>query len=72
MSEHFDARRFGAAILVERQRRGLNLRDAAEESGVAFNTLSRIERGADMHIQTAAALAVWAGLRLDAFVGGQP
>lgn len=35
----------GDALRAERRRRRLSLRDLADEIGVSFNTLSRVERG---------------------------
>ena len=35
----------GEALKAERRRRRLSLRDLADEVGVSFNTLSRVERG---------------------------
>ena len=35
----------GRLVLDERQRRGLSLREAAEEIGIPFNTLARVEKG---------------------------
>jgi transcriptional regulator with XRE-family HTH domain len=35
----------GKALRAERRRRRLSLRDLADEIGVSFNTLSRVERG---------------------------
>lgn len=35
----------GLSLRAERRRRGISLRDLADETGVSFNTLSRVERG---------------------------
>lgn len=35
----------GVALRAERRRRRMSLRDLADEIGVSFNTLSRVERG---------------------------
>lgn len=49
----------GARLLAERERRGIGLRQAAEETGVSFNTLSRIERGHDCRYSHALAVLAW-------------
>lgn len=42
-----------------RRFRGLNLRDAGEQSGVGFNTLSRVERGMSCSVPNAIAILRW-------------
>ena len=44
-----------------RQTRGLGLRVAAEEAGVSFNTLARVEAGHVPDIETFSRLAHWVG-----------
>lgn len=46
-------------VTTVRRMRGLSLRDAAKESGVAFTTLSRIERGGDASMSSLRALLLW-------------
>jgi transcriptional regulator with XRE-family HTH domain len=40
-----ESERFGRNVRAWRQARGLSLRAAAEEIGIAFSTLDRLERG---------------------------
>lgn len=42
-----------------RRLRGLSLRDAADEIGVAFNSLSRFERGQDILLSNAVSVLRW-------------
>lgn len=42
-----------------RRLRGLSLRAAADEIGVAFNSLSRFERGQDVLLSNAVAVLKW-------------
>jgi transcriptional regulator with XRE-family HTH domain len=42
-----------------RDRKGIALRDAAEESGVSFNALSRIERWTPPSVENLRKLLVW-------------
>lgn len=51
----------GLRLKAERTRRGVGLRQAAEETGVSFNTLSRIERGRDCWHRHALAIDAWVG-----------
>jgi predicted transcriptional regulator len=49
-----------AAVKLARRSRRLNLREAAEQSGVSFNTLSRIERGCgNCSLANLRSLLVW-------------
>ncbi len=47
-----------------RQRDGLSLRRAAEQSGVSFNTLARVEKGRIPDLLTLQRLLAWLGLSL--------
>jgi hypothetical protein len=49
----------GQRIRLEREARGLSLRAAAEEIGISFNTLLRIERGNDCRDSNARAVRRW-------------
>ena len=53
--------RLGEALRVERRRRRLSLRDLADEIGVSFNTLSRIERGHVPELKTYDRIVKWLG-----------
>jgi hypothetical protein len=46
-----------------RRSRGLNLRDAGQQSGVGFNTLSRVERGMACTVPNAVAILRWLDTR---------
>lgn len=54
-------------VSEERRRRGLSLRAAAEESGVPFNTLARVEKGFLPDLQNFGRLLTWLGLEPDIF-----
>ena len=57
---------FGQRIRHERQRRGWNMRTlSAKTGGVSINTISRAERGADVTLSNAIAMAAALGLELD-------
>ncbi|MHB1098910.1 MAG: helix-turn-helix domain-containing protein [Burkholderiales bacterium] len=43
----------------ERRVRGLSLRDVADQSGVTFSTVSRVENGSGCHLRNAIALLTW-------------
>lgn len=45
MEEQEDLRRIGVAIRGEREKRGLNQKDAAAQIGISNTTLSKIESG---------------------------
>jgi len=53
--------RLGDALRAERRRRRLSLRDLADEIGVSFNTLSRIERGHVPELKTYDRIVKWLG-----------
>jgi len=42
-----------------RRARRLSLREMADQSGVSFNTITRLEHGAACSIRSAAALLLW-------------
>lgn len=48
-----------AIVRETRRARGLNLRDAAEQIGVAFSSLGRFERGHDLTLSNAIAVLRW-------------
>ena len=63
----------GLAALVRghRERRGLNLREAAKECEVSPSTLSRIERGeARPDLDTVRSLVVWVGVSVERILTG--
>lgn len=49
------------AISNARARRGLSLRDAAAEAGVAFSTLHRMEQGREYTSGSLHAVLLWLG-----------
>lgn len=53
------------AEAVVRRRGGRDIRIAAEETGVAFSVLSKVERGGGFNQQTARSLARWLGWTTD-------
>lgn len=52
----------GSLVAAYRRGRGLSLRRAAEETGVAFNTLARIEKGYVPDLATFRRLTLWIGI----------
>lgn len=60
----------GSALRSRRRKRGLSLRDVEAESGVSFNTLSRIERGFVPDLRNYERVVHWLGLPSGAFLGG--
>ena len=64
MRNYGEALRVGDLAKLLRDRRatkGLGLRAAAEEAGVSFNTLARVERGHIPDIETFSRIARWVG-----------
>ncbi|MEU4193592.1 helix-turn-helix transcriptional regulator [Kribbella sp. NPDC026611] len=51
----------GDALRSERRRRRLSLRDLADEIGVSFNTLSRVERGHVPDLKNYDRIVAWLG-----------
>lgn len=49
----------GVAVRTVRLMRGLSLRAAADEAGVSFSTLTRIEQGEDHRVTSAIPLLRW-------------
>lgn len=67
----FDLEGFGRALHAVRRGRGLTQRQVADESGVSFNTVSRLERARiDPSVSTLISVARWAHLAIDPFVNG--
>lgn len=48
-----------AALRIMRQSRRLSLREVADQCGVSFNALSRLERGGDCSLDNAKAILLW-------------
>ena len=57
-----DSERLGELVRVERQRKGLSLREVAQQSGVSYSTVHRVERGLAPSYDNFVALARWLGL----------
>lgn len=51
----------GEALRTERRKRRLSLRDLADEIGVGFNTLSRVERGQVPELKNYDRIVKWLG-----------
>ena len=47
------------ALVARRRERGLSLRAAAEEIGIGFNTITRLEKGHDVTLDSAIAVLRW-------------
>lgn len=62
-----ELRDLGRLVAAERNRRGLSLRDAAENTGVPFNTLARVERGHVPDLPKFKRLVDWCGLDINQF-----
>jgi len=60
MSE--ESERLGELVRLERQRKGLSLREVAQQSGVSYSTVHRVERGLAPSYDNFVALARWLGL----------
>jgi len=67
--ESLTPRDLGRLLRERRQRDGLSLREAAEDVGISFNTLARIEKGHVPDVGTFQRLAEWVGVPPGAFFG---
>lgn len=61
MTQTFGQPRLGEALRAERRKRRLSLRDLADEIGVGFNTLSRVERGHVPELKNYNRIVTWLG-----------
>lgn len=61
MTQDFGQPRLGDALRAERRKRRLSLRDLADEIGVGFNTLSRVERGHVPELKNYNRIVKWLG-----------
>lgn len=57
----------GRLVAAERERRGLSLRGAADDTGVPFNTLARVERGHVPDLPKFKRLVEWCGADINQF-----
>jgi transcriptional regulator with XRE-family HTH domain len=59
----------GAVLRAQRRRQRLSLRDLADQTGVSFNTLSRVERGHIPDLKNFHRITDWLGMPPEAFLG---
>ena len=64
----FEAAAFFAAVNAEREARGINWRQVAEQARVDQSILTRLAQGKRPTVDTLAALVDWAGLKADDYV----
>ena len=69
MQKDFDLARFGERLREVRSEREMTLREVMDETGISIQTLSRIERGEAIEIEskTLLKLATWAKQPLEIF-----
>lgn len=67
MDEPIDADELCARVRTHRQGRGLSLRAAADEAGVPFNTLARVEKGDLPDLANFGRLMTWLGIEPSKF-----
>lgn len=73
VTERVDARAFGHALAVARDRRGWTQKDLAAASGVPLRTIASYEaEGVNAKVKTALVLADTLGVSLDQLVGRAP
>ncbi len=65
--DRLDLSDLGRIVQVERNRRGLSLRDAARELGIPFNTLARVEKGHVPDLPKFKRLVEWSGADIQHF-----
>lgn len=58
----------GARLKTERRKQRLSLRDLADETGISFNTLSRVERGYLPDLKNYQKIVDWLGVPADTFL----
>lgn len=58
----------GEMLKERRRRRRLSLRDLADQTGVSFNTLSRVERGHVPDLRTLRRIADWLEVPVEMFI----
>ncbi|MES2674356.1 MAG: helix-turn-helix transcriptional regulator [Pseudomonadota bacterium] len=69
----FDADAFFDALEKIRNHKKLHWKNVADEAGVSPSTLTRMAQGKRPDVDTLAALAAWANLKVDNFIhGGEP
>lgn len=58
----------GEMLKAQRRRKRLSLRDLADETGVSFNTLSRVERGHVPDLRNLTRIAEWLDVPVEMFI----
>ena len=71
-TDPIDAEELRRRVIERRQELGLSLRAAAEDSGVPFNTLSRVEKGHLPDLANFSRLVAWVGLDPAGFFRATP
>ena len=64
----FDAERFYAALDGQREAKGLNRKQEAQQAGVSASTLTRMAQGKLPDVQGLSALLSWSGLSMEDFI----
>ena len=59
----------GEMLRARRRQRRLSLRDLADQTGVSFNTLSRVERGHVPDLRNLRRIADWLEVPVEMFIG---
>lgn len=71
LNEHFDTEAFYAAIDAQRQAKKLTWKQVAAQTGVSASTLTRLAQGRRPDVDGLAALLMWSGLDINAFINPQ-
>ncbi len=66
-----ELKELGRMVSAERRRRGISLRDAADELGIPFNTLARVEKGHIPDLPKFKRLVEWCGADIRQFFEAQ-
>lgn len=69
---HFDADAFFEALEKTRINKKIAWKKVADDAGVSASTLTRMAQGKRPDVDTLAALAAWANLKVDNFILGGP
>src|ERR1017187_1613674 len=69
MSDYDNALQLGALLKATRRARRLTLRDLADQIGVSFNTLSRVERGHLPDLGNFQRIVDWLDVPAERFLG---
>ena len=67
-----ELRHLGRLVAAERNRRGISLRQAAQDTGIPFNTLARVEKGQVPNLRKFKRLADWCGTDIRQFFTPPP